>query len=109
MFVLNISNVKYNFCFHTWNVCSKPWNRHPQPGNAYPQVGNKLSEANFRFLEHTAKFPEYFGKFQSSTAPALSAGDLWNEGKVEKCIKLCYGPKSRYLLKLSLIRLKAVL
>ncbi|WP_321330970.1 SusD/RagB family nutrient-binding outer membrane lipoprotein [uncultured Bacteroides sp.] len=45
---------------------------------------------------------EYFKKDQSSTAYAkLSDGDLWNGGDVGKWLKLCYGLKARYLLKLS--------
>lgn len=31
----------------------------------------------------------------------MSAGDLWNGGEVSKWLKLCYGLKARYLLKLS--------
>lgn len=60
--------------------------------------GKKMYELCMDYLD---KAIENFGKSQSSTAPALSAGDLWNEGKVEKWIKLCYGLKARYLLKLS--------
>ncbi|HEX7755494.1 MAG TPA: SusD/RagB family nutrient-binding outer membrane lipoprotein [Niabella sp.] len=43
-----------------------------------------------------------FGKAQEPGAPALSAGDLWNtSGDVSKWIKLCWGLKARYMLKLS--------
>jgi hypothetical protein len=42
-----------------------------------------------------------FGKTQEAAAPALSAGDMWNNGDVNKWIKLCYGLKARYMLKLS--------
>lgn len=42
-----------------------------------------------------------FGKAQEAGAPALSAGDLWNGGDVSKWIKLCWGLKARYMLKLS--------
>ncbi len=42
-----------------------------------------------------------FSKTQESNAPAFSAGDMWNNGDVNKWIKLCYGLKARYMLKLS--------
>jgi len=42
-----------------------------------------------------------FGQTQGPAAPALSAGDMWNGGDVSKWIKLCYGLKARYMLKLS--------
>ncbi|WP_447641829.1 MULTISPECIES: SusD/RagB family nutrient-binding outer membrane lipoprotein [Chitinophagaceae] len=42
-----------------------------------------------------------FGKTQEVTAPAFSAGDMWNGGDPAKWIKLCYGLKARYMLKLS--------
>jgi hypothetical protein len=42
-----------------------------------------------------------FGKTQESGTPALSVGDLWNNGDVSKWIKLCWGLKARYMLKLS--------
>src|SRR5690242_295102 len=42
-----------------------------------------------------------FNKTQEAGAPALSAGDLWNGGDVSKWIKLCYGLKARYMLKVS--------
>lgn len=42
-----------------------------------------------------------FGKAQEAGAPALAAGDLWNNGDVSKWIKLCWGLKARYMLKLS--------
>jgi hypothetical protein len=42
-----------------------------------------------------------FEKQQDPTAPALAAGDMWNGGNVDKWIKLCYGLKARYMLKLS--------
>ncbi|MDR1984587.1 MAG: SusD/RagB family nutrient-binding outer membrane lipoprotein [Prevotellaceae bacterium] len=44
---------------------------------------------------------ELFGKTQEPTAHALSKGDILNGGDVNKWIKLCYGLKARYLLKLS--------
>lgn len=42
-----------------------------------------------------------FGKTQEVGAPALSAGDMWNNGDVSKWLKFCYGLKARYMLKLS--------
>lgn len=42
-----------------------------------------------------------FSKPQAAGVPALSAGDLWNNGDVSKWIKLCWGLKARYMLKLS--------
>ncbi len=42
-----------------------------------------------------------FSKTQDPSVPALSTGDLWNGGDVNKWIKMCYGLKARYLLKLS--------
>jgi hypothetical protein len=44
---------------------------------------------------------DLFGKTQDATAPALATGDMWNNGDVSKWIKLCYGLKARYMLKLS--------
>jgi hypothetical protein len=42
-----------------------------------------------------------FSKTQDDGAPALSSGDLWNNGDVNKWLKLCWGLKARYMLKLS--------
>lgn len=42
-----------------------------------------------------------FSKEQETGAPALSNGDLWNNGNVDKWIKLCWGLKARYMLKIS--------
>lgn len=44
---------------------------------------------------------ELFGKTQDATAPKLASGDMWNGGDVDKWIKLCWGLKARYMLKLS--------
>ena len=41
------------------------------------------------------------GKTQETGAPALSVGDYVNNGDVSKWIKLCWGLKARYMLKLS--------
>lgn len=42
-----------------------------------------------------------FSKPQEAGAPSFAAGDMWNNGDVSKWIKLCYGLKARYMLKLS--------
>ena len=44
---------------------------------------------------------ELFNTEQESTATSLSEGDFWNNGDVDKWLKLCYGLKARYLLRLS--------
>ena len=44
---------------------------------------------------------EYFSMAQEAGAPALAEGDSWNNGDVDKWIKLCYGLKARYLLQVS--------
>jgi hypothetical protein len=42
-----------------------------------------------------------FKKTQEPGAKALKAGDSWNEGNVDKWIKMCYGLKARWLNNLS--------
>ncbi|MGE5518594.1 MAG: SusD/RagB family nutrient-binding outer membrane lipoprotein [Candidatus Dadabacteria bacterium] len=42
-----------------------------------------------------------FSQPQNAGSPALAAGDLWNGGDVNKWLKLCWGLKARYMLKLS--------
>ncbi|WP_431209700.1 SusD/RagB family nutrient-binding outer membrane lipoprotein [Puia sp. P3] len=42
-----------------------------------------------------------FGQAQASTAPTFAAGDLWSGGDLNKWIKMCWGLKARYMLKLS--------
>ncbi|RZK77502.1 MAG: SusD/RagB family nutrient-binding outer membrane lipoprotein, partial [Pedobacter sp.] len=42
-----------------------------------------------------------FGKTQEAGAPALTPGDMMHKGNVDKWIKLCWGLKARYMLKLS--------
>ncbi|MDR2585749.1 MAG: SusD/RagB family nutrient-binding outer membrane lipoprotein [Prevotellaceae bacterium] len=44
---------------------------------------------------------ELLSKTQESGATFLSVGDMWNGGDVNKWIKLCYGLKARYAIKLS--------
>ena len=62
--------------------------------------GKTMYELCMGYLD---KAIEYFGKTQA-TGPdtkLLSKGDLWNNGDVNKWLKLCYGLKARYLLRLS--------
>lgn len=42
-----------------------------------------------------------FSKTQPAGAPSFAAGDMWNNGDVNKWIKFCYGLKARYMLLLS--------
>ena len=42
-----------------------------------------------------------FAKTQETGAPPLAKGDYMNNGNVDKWIKLCWGLKARYMLKLS--------
>jgi hypothetical protein len=42
-----------------------------------------------------------FGKTQPVTAPSFVAGDMWLQGNPAAWIKLCWGLKARYMLKLS--------
>jgi hypothetical protein len=44
---------------------------------------------------------DLFSRTQEATAPTLASGDMWNAGDANKWIKLCYGLKARYMLKLS--------
>ena len=44
---------------------------------------------------------DLFSRTQDATVPKLVAGDMWNNGDVNKWIKLCWGLKARYMLKLS--------
>jgi len=42
-----------------------------------------------------------FSKTQEAGAPTFATGDLWSGGDVSKWIKMCWGLKARYMLKLS--------
>ena len=44
---------------------------------------------------------DLFSRTQDATVPKLASGDMWNAGDVSKWIKLCWGLKARYMLKLS--------
>jgi len=52
-------------------------------------------------MAHLNEAISLFNKPQEVGAPALSSGDLWNSGDISKWIKLCWGLKARYMLKLS--------
>jgi hypothetical protein len=52
-------------------------------------------------MDHLNEAISLFNKPQEVGAPPLSAGDLWNGGDVSKWIKLCWGLKARYMLKVS--------
>ncbi|MDF3079347.1 MAG: SusD/RagB family nutrient-binding outer rane lipoprotein [Sphingobacteriaceae bacterium] len=68
-------------------------NPSPKPDNGktiYYGCMSKLNEAI-----------SLFSKTQQAGAPALAAGDMINKGNVDKWIKLCWGLKARYMLKLS--------
>lgn len=44
---------------------------------------------------------ENFKKAQGDGAPSLKSGDSWNDGDVDKWLKMCYGLKARWLNNLS--------
>ena len=52
-------------------------------------------------LEKLDEAIELFNTPQGANATAFAAGDIWNGGDVNKWLKLCYGLKARYLLKVS--------
>jgi hypothetical protein len=52
-------------------------------------------------MAHLNEAISLFNKTQDVGAPPLSNGDLWNGGDVSKWIKLCWGLKARYMLKVS--------
>ncbi len=52
-------------------------------------------------MAHLNEAIALFSKGQETGAPALSSGDYMNNGDVSKWIKLCWGLKARYMLKLS--------
>ncbi len=52
-------------------------------------------------MAHLNEAISLFNKPQEAGAPSLASGDLWNGGDVSKWIKLCWGLKARYMLKLS--------
>lgn len=52
-------------------------------------------------MAHLNEAIALFSKTQDAGSPALSAGDILNNGDVSKWLKLCWGLKARYMLKLS--------
>lgn len=55
----------------------------------------------YQCIDCLNKAIENFKKEQPTNAVKLSAGDLWNDGSTDKWLKLCYGLKARYMLRLS--------
>lgn len=60
--------------------------------------GKTIWEGCLAKLDHAI---ELFGMTQASGVTPLSSGDIWNGGDVQKWIKLCYGLKARWLLRVS--------
>ena len=52
-------------------------------------------------MAHLNEAISLFSKTQEAGTPSLSAGDILNNGDVSKWIKMCWGLKARYMLKLS--------
>jgi hypothetical protein len=60
--------------------------------------GKKMYELCVGYLDEAIK---NFNKAQPGGTHDLKEGDLWNSGNVDKWIKLCYGLKARYMLRIS--------
>lgn len=69
-------------------------------GNPAPEYdnGKTIYEGCLAKIDHAI---ELFNMSQPSSATPLSAGDIWNGGDVNKWIKLCYGLKARWLLRVT--------
>ena len=67
------------------------------PSPAYDD-GKTIYEGCLAKLDHAI---ELFSMEQGPNATAFSLGDMWCGGDPAKWLKLCYGLKARYLLKLS--------
>lgn len=69
-------------------------------GNPAPKYsdGKTIWEGCLGRIDHAI---ELFNMTQPSTATALAEGDIWNGGDVNKWIKLCYGLKARWLLRVT--------
>lgn len=67
------------------------------PAPAYSD-GKTIWEGCMAKIDHAI---ELFNMTQKSSASPLSSGDIWNGGDVSKWIKLCYGLKARWLLRLT--------
>ena len=70
------------------------------PGNAAPAYddGKAIWQGCIALIDHAI---ELFNTPQSSSATPLASGDIWNGGDVNKWIKLCYGLKARWLLRVT--------
>lgn len=67
------------------------------PAPAYSD-GKTIWEGCLAKIDHAI---ELFNMEQPSSATSLSAGDIWNDGDVSKWIKLCYGLKARWMLRVT--------
>ncbi len=67
------------------------------PAPAYSD-GKTIWEGCLAKIDHAI---ELFGKTQPVTATSFALGDMWNNGDVDKWIKLCYGLKARWLLRVT--------
>lgn len=67
------------------------------PAPAYSD-GKTIWEGCLARIDHAI---ELFNTPQSAGATPLSAGDIWNGGDVNKWLKLCYGLKARWLLRVT--------
>ncbi|MCH5345810.1 MAG: SusD/RagB family nutrient-binding outer membrane lipoprotein [Muribaculaceae bacterium] len=69
-------------------------------GNPAPKYsdGKRIWEGCLAKIDHAI---ELFSTPQAPAATPLSSGDIWNGGDVNKWIKLCYGLKARWLLRVS--------
>lgn len=60
--------------------------------------GKTIWEGCIAKIDHAI---ELFNMTQSSSATSFALGDMWNNGDVDKWIKLCYGLKARWLLRVT--------
>lgn len=69
-------------------------------GNPAPKYsdGKTIWEGCLAKIDHAI---ELFNMAQPSSATPLANGDIWNGGDVNKWIKLCYGLKARWLLRVT--------
>lgn len=67
----------------------------PAPGYS---DGKTIWEGCIQKIDHAI---ELFNMEQSSSATPLSQGDIWNGGDVSKWLKLCYGLKARWMLRVT--------
>lgn len=67
------------------------------PAPAYSD-GKAIWEGCLAKIDHAI---ELFNTPQAAGATPLSSGDIWNNGDISKWLKLCYGLKARWLLRVS--------